>query len=88
MSTIESNRPVKMVRHGTQGGPQNPGSTHESINTRIFGKNLIETRDGSEEDDGIHVIEKRDPGSCQKSYPSKTERRTAPEPPGLTSLQG
>jgi len=40
--------------------------TYEAVDTRIFGKNLVKTRDGGEEDDGVHVIEKGNPGSYQK----------------------
>lgn len=41
--------------------------TDETVHIRIFRKDLVETGDWSEKDDGIHVIEEGNPRSCQKA---------------------
>lgn len=69
MSTTESNRPVETMKvRGRIREGRETQCTYEAIDIRIFGENLVKARDGGEEDDGIHVIEKGNPGSCREIH--------------------
>lgn len=72
MSTTELNRPVGIMRvcHWVPDGRKTE-SAYEAVDSRIFGKNLVETGDGGEKDDNVHVIEKGNPGGCQKGNSSE-----------------
>ena len=43
------------------------GNTHQPVDTRIFHEHLVKATYGGEEDDRVHVIEERNPGSCTES---------------------
>lgn len=43
------------------------GNAYETVDVRVFREYLVEARNRSKEDYSVHVIEERNPGSCQKN---------------------